>query len=451
MRKLSKARDCQDQKSLLIISQLDMQRAGNQLLYQAVCGYITSGYKVILLTSNSASDRNRADYDELLGPFIDRVSICRFTPLFRPLAKLGVQARKLLLRHRSIWPKTPVTDVDSTIPFGTSGGKSVLGLLSWVSFILGGIFKAIWLAQRYRVKIVYGYEVYGAPVGFIVSRLLHIPLITKFQGTIAFPELERSGAWLRIPHHLLALKIPADLVIMENDGTHGKEVLLKLGVPEEKIRFWVDGVKKDMYIPQFEKHLLLDKLDLNHDARIILAVSRLAKWKRVDRAVRAMPEVIRNIANAFLVVVGGGEGKEDLENLARSLRVDAHVMLMGPISHDEVGYFFNGCDLFLSLYDHSNLCNPVLEALSCGKCVLTINDGSTEGLLLDGYNAILVAKLDLEEILPKTIVSLLSNNEKRQQIAENARKYAKESLQSWEDRMTMELQEVEQLWKEKRD
>jgi len=438
-------------KTLLIISQLDMQKAGNQVLFQTIQGYVVAGYRVILLTSNPVSDPNRADYDKLLGQFMTKVSIHRFVPLFRPLAKVVFQSRRLLLKHRSICQRTPVTDLTSTVPFVTSGAKSFLGLLSWLSFILGGLLKAISLARQHKVKVVYGYEIYGAPVAWIVARLFKIPLITRFQGTIAFPELERGGAWLRIPHHLLALKIPADLIIMGNDGTRGKEVLRKLGVPEQRIRFWINGVRKDIYIPQFDKRLLLDRLGLNHDAdaKIILAMSRLANWKRVDRAIRVMPQVIQKISNAFLVIVGDGPERGNLENLARRLGIATHVIFVGPVSHDEVKHFFNGCDLFLSLYDHSNLCNPVLEALTCGKCIITINDGSTKDLLENGYNAVLINKSTLERELPKTIVSLLCDRRKRQRIAENAWKYAKEHLQSWEDRRMKEVKEVEELWKGK--
>ena len=437
-------------KSLLIISQLDMQKAGNQLLFQTVRGYVAAGYRVIFLTSNPASDPNRADYDELLGQFMAKVSIYRFTPLFRPLAKVVFQARRFLLRHHSICQQTLITDVTNAVPFGTSGGKSILGLLSWISFILVGSFKAVSLARRHKVKVVYGYEIYGAPVAWIVARLFKIPLITKFQGTIASPELERGGAWLRIPHHLLALKIPADLIIMENDGTRGKEVLRKLGMPEQRIRFWIDGVRKDMYIPQFDRRLLLDKLGLSYDTKIVLVVSKLKKWKRVDRAIRAMSQVIQKIPNAFLVIVGDGPERENLENLARILGVGTHVMFIGPVPHDEVRYFFNGCDLFLSLYDHSNLCNPVLEALTCGKCIITINDGSTKDLLVNGYNAILINKSALERELPETIISLLLNKEKRDRIARNARNYAQRYLCSWEERMAMEIDEVEKLFIRKR-
>ena len=113
----------------------------------------------------------------------------------------------------------------------------------------------------------------------------------------------------------------------------------------------------------------------------------------------------------------------------------------------EVKYFMNGSDIFLSLYDHSNLCNPILEALVCGKCIVTIDDGSTRGILRDGYNAVLVKKEDLEKRLPKIIVSLLSDEKRRNQIRENARKYAETHLYTWDERMMMEIKEVEKIMK----
>jgi len=447
VKKLFKTEKQKGSKSILIISQLDMQKAGNQLLYQMIRGYAVSGYRVIFLTSNPAFDSNRADYHELLGSLMAKVSIYRFIPLFRPFAKLIFQVKKILLSHNPICPKSSLTNVADTVPFGTSGGRDVLGLLSWISFILGGIFKAIQLARLYKIKVVYGYEIYGAPIAWIVAKMLRIPLITKFQGTIAFPELERGRAWYKIPHHLLALKTSADLVIMENDGTRGKEVLLRLGVPEEKIRFWIDGVNKEMYIPRFEKNILLRKVGLNDNSKIILTVSRLEKWKRVDRSVMAMAQVIKKIPNAFLLVVGDGKERKNLEQLAQILEVRDHVLFEGAVPYDKVKYYLNMCDIFLSLYDHSNLCNPVLEALECGKCIITINDGSTKAILKDGYNAILVPKGKLEQDLPNVLVKVLKDDTLRNYIGRNAKIYAEKHLLSWAEREAIEVKEIERLLK----
>jgi hypothetical protein len=124
----------------------------------------------------------------------------------------------------------------------------VKGLFFYVLHTLGGLPRAIWISLKYKPDIIYGYEIWGVPIAFVVSRLFKVSrlfnkkFITKFQGTVAYFELEKGKAWSRIPHHLLSLKMPADLIIMDNDGTRGLEALILLGVKPEKIRFWMDGL-----------------------------------------------------------------------------------------------------------------------------------------------------------------------------------------------------------------
>ena len=437
-------------KSLLIVTQTDVQQAGNQVLFRTMQGYVNAGYKVVLLTSGLKSDPNRADYAELFGSTIDDVAIYRFSPLFsflyQPLLKVIRRIKGSLLARPSVQVERLQIGMANTLPslFATSTNP-VLGMFSWILTTLGGISKAIRMARRYNVRLVYGYGTYGVPIAWFVAKIQRIPLVTKFQGTVVFPEMQRGKAWLRIPHYLMALKIPTDLVIMGNDGTRGKEVLLRMGVAEKKIRFWMDGVRKDIYLPQFDRRALLGKLGINGETKLIITLSKLKNWKRVDRTIQVMPQVLKGIPNAFLVIVGDGSERENLEELARTLKVDDHVIFVGAVPHDEVNDFLNGGDLFLSLYDHSNLCNPVQEALECGKCIISVDDGSTSELLSNGYNAMLIRKETLIEELPRTIITLLLDDKKRQQLARNARQSAQKHLLSWEDRMALEVTEVERV------
>jgi glycosyltransferase involved in cell wall biosynthesis len=312
---------------------------------------------------------------------------------------------------------------------------------------LGGFFRLLKLVKKYRPAVIYGYEIYGAPLAWCVARICHIPLVTKFQGTIAYPILEKykTLSWLRIPNHLIGLKTPADLVIMENDGTRGKEVLIQLGIPEAKIRSWIQGVDKDIYLPNFDKKQFLKELGLNENLKIIVVISKLKRWKRVDRAITAMSEVVKEIKDVILIIVGDGTERERLEEQAKELGLNDQVFFAGAIPHSRVKHYLNAADLFLSLNDYTNICIPILEALECGKCIVTIDDGSTKEILKDYQNAILIKKKDLVKELPKTIVNLLTNDELRQRLGKNARIFAEKYLLSWEKRMELEIGEVEKI------
>jgi len=438
-----------DCKIVFIITQLDMQKAGNQVLFRTIQGYLHKGYKVLLFTSNPESDPNRADYNSLLGEYAKNLIVYRFNPLFRFLWRL---LRNIPNKNRNLKidkkEKDNIQNMEDTVPFvDVSIKASLIGFVSQVSFFLGGFLKLLKLTKIYRPVVIYGYEIYGAPLACIVAKIFHIPFVTKFQGTIAYPIIEKYkiGAWLRIPHHLIGLKFPSNLIIMENDGTRGKDVLVRLKVPEEKIRFWIDGVDKDIYIQNFDKKRFLKELGLNEDSKTILVASRLERWKRVDRAITAMSEVIKEVSNAILIIVGDGTERKRLEGLAEDLKLNNNVLFIGAVPHKEVKKYFNACDIFLSLNDYSNLCNPVLEALECGKCIITIDDGSTKEILVNNQNVMLIKKENLSNELPETIVNLLTNDELRQRSEKNARIFAEKYLLSWENRMELEISEVEKI------
>ncbi|MEM1574223.1 MAG: glycosyltransferase [Candidatus Methanomethylicaceae archaeon] len=439
------------ERLVIIVTQLDMQRAGNQILFRTVQGYLNKRYKVILFTSNPESDSNRADYKTLLGKHVEDLVVYRFDPLFRKLWKILRIIKRIEFVLKICQKKnTNVPKVEETVPFvDTTLKASLIGFLSQVSFFLGGFLKLFKLVRMYNPVVIYGYEIYGAPLALCIAKMFHIPLITKYQGTIAYPIIEKykNWAWFKIPHHIIGLKssIFANLVIMENDGTKGKDVLIKLGVSERNIRFWIDGVKKDIYILGFDKRKFHEKLCINENAKIILLLCKLKKWKRVDRAIVAMEEVVKKYKDAVLVIVGDGPERENLKLLVEKLNLNDNVLFVGFVPHEEISKYLNACDIFLSLNDYSNLCNPVLEALECGKAIITIDDGSTKEILVNNQNAILIKKDELSKKLSDAILRLLTDDNFRENLEKNAKIFAEKHLLSWGERMELEIKEVEKV------
>jgi glycosyltransferase involved in cell wall biosynthesis len=238
---------------------------------------------------------------------------------------------------------------------------------------------------------------------------------------------------------------PGDLFIMTNDGTHGDKVLQRLGVRDNRIRFWINGVSKYDCPPSSGKKELTQQLGLGIDMRILMTVSRLERLKRVDRAIRIMPKVLAQNVDVVLVVVGDGSERPVLQDLAEKLGVSEHVLFVGSIPHEMVREFMNGCDVFLSFYEHTNLCNPVLEALVCGKSVVTLDDGSTKGILENGHNAVLIEKDHLERNVPWAILRLLEDDDELHRLGENARLSAQRKLLSWDERIGIEMEELKAL------
>ncbi|MFH1235820.1 MAG: glycosyltransferase family 4 protein, partial [Parcubacteria group bacterium] len=293
-----------------------------------------------------------------------------------------------------------------------------------------------------NIRLFYAYEVIAVPVMKVISIFFRRPLVTRFQGTILFPMLSHPLSYLKQFHHYCALKIPADLVIMANDGTRGNEVLHQLHNRSKKIEFWINGVTPPPLASDSAVREVRSTLGIPDNAKILLTVSRLVGWKRVDRAIRAL--VGLHDPDAFLIIVGDGDERKRLEGMARGLGVSRRVLFTGSLNHEILGTYYALADVFLSLYSLSNVGNPLLEAMSVGKAIITLDNGDTRVFIKHLVTGILLHEDDNDSLVV-SIRQLLNDKKIRHSLATAAHMYAQQHLWTWEQRMKQEQEEINLL------
>lgn len=303
--------------------------------------------------------------------------------------------------------------------------------------------------RREQVDLLYAYEVHGALAARLLRRpgVRRLPTIARFQGTVMYPALASLLARLRAYEEVLALRMPADLYLMTNDGTRGDEALARLNpAATAKLRFWRNGLDLERLQPaeQAERVERRRAVGLPDDAFVLLTASRLAAWKRIDRAIAALPDVLRSLPNALLLIVGDGEERTNLERQARELGVEASVRFVGAVPQEEVVGYMQAADVFLALADLSNVGNPLLEAMSCGLPIVTVDAGATGELIRDGETGRLLPSGDAT-LVARAVVVLGEDAPERARLGSGARRYASEQFWTWEARLQAELEEVERL------
>ncbi len=398
------------QRSIFIISALDYwsmgQGKGGPALYRTLTGYASRGWKVFFITGNctqGASDNIH-----------ENICVIRFDA---PWLK-----RLLLIKKIGFFAK----------------------ILWWLYFQIIAFLKAQKLCSKHEIDVIYGYEIYGVPVAKILSMLWRVPVVARFQGTGLGVGWMKKPFWkIRAWEHIVGLRLPVDLVIMTNDGTQGDRVLASLGVNMDRVRFWMNGVDWESFSNLPERTEARRELKID-EGKMLLTISRLVSWKRLDRAIGALPKVVEAYPDCLLVVVGDGPERERLEHLAIQLDVRRHVRFEGAVPHSEIPKYLAAADIFLSFYDWSNVGNPLLEAMMAGKCIITLNNGDTGRFIRNGENGILLEYEDLPK-LPEFIKELLANEELRNRLGANARKFAEENFWSWEERIDAEIREVSAL------
>jgi glycosyltransferase involved in cell wall biosynthesis len=304
------------------------------------------------------------------------------------------------------------------------------------------------LFKQDKFDLLYGYEVHGVLAQRKVSAKHPLPLVARFQGTIMHPYLRRPQSLLRKFEEVRALKTPADLYIMTDDGTRGDEVLQALNPDSEgKVRFWRNGLEALSSPPQetLDTSAARAGLGLATDDFVLVTATRLARWKRIDRAIDAVARLRDHGVAARLLIVGDGEERTNLEHQARELNLQNQVTFIGPVPQSEVQRYLCAADVFLSVNELSNVGNPLLEAMLAGRCVITLDEGDTRDLIHDGETGVLLPAAGDPVAIAAALAKLAEDPQRRQKLGVAAHHLAERAFWTWDQRLDAEVEAVEAL------
>jgi phosphatidylinositol alpha-1,6-mannosyltransferase len=82
------------------------------------------------------------------------------------------------------------------------------------------------------------------------------------------------------------------------------------------------------------------------DRPVIVCISRLVARKGQDVLIRALPEILRSVADAVLLVVGDGPDRDSLRRLAVQLDVQDSVIFAGAVPWLELPAHYAAGDVF---------------------------------------------------------------------------------------------------------
>ena len=157
-----------------------------------------------------------------------------------------------------------------------------------------------------------------------------------------------------------------------------------------------------------EEILALKKsLSLQPDWPIILSLGRMAKEKSMDKLIQAMPDILKVIPEARLLMVGTGPEIEALREMTRSLRLRDRVLFTGRVPYEQIGKYYQLGDVFVNCSVTETQGLTYYEAMAAGVPLIVRNDDSVRGVLEDRKNALLFDEI---EELPALIQRMLSDD-----------------------------------------
>lgn len=146
-----------------------------------------------------------------------------------------------------------------------------------------------------------------------------------------------------------------------------KDVLVELGVPEQRVSVLRNGVDLQQFQPPQERAALRERLHLQ--GTTLLSVGHLIERKGHDLVISAL----NHLPDTHLLIAGDGPEEANLRTLARSSGVAARVTFLGAIKHDELRDYYGAADILVLASSREGWANVLLEAMACGTPVVASN------------------------------------------------------------------------------
>jgi glycosyltransferase involved in cell wall biosynthesis len=194
---------------------------------------------------------------------------------------------------------------------------------------------------------------------------------------------------------------------------------------ETPVRVLPNYVDVDTFRPvsDSERQALRREWQLPPGATVVLMLGRLVPKKGAHVLLTAWSKVLREVGDAYLWVVGGGDKAylDYLRNLCAVQGMERHVRWQGPVAPDRVSTCYQAADLYvLPTLCTEGLSLSLLEAMACGiPCVVSDHDAARE--VRHGDDVQLVPDPNIDGAFVAPVVNLLKNRERARQMGEAAR------------------------------
>lgn len=226
--------------------------------------------------------------------------------------------------------------------------------------------------------------------------------LMKWRSTNSFSTVFTHGVevWQPLSRPRRIALQRADLVFAPSADT-AEHVISEQGVSPSKVRRLPWALD-----PEFEARVAAGAqaslpAEFPRGGRTILSVGRwdsAEKYKGADTLISALPLVLKAVSDVSLILVGDGDDRPRLEQLARELGVSSHTHFLRGLTPQQLSACYAACDLFALPSRGEGFGMVFLEAMAHGKPVVGGAHGGIPDIVEDGENGLLVPHGDIERL-----------------------------------------------------
>jgi len=259
--------------------------------------------------------------------------------------------------------------------------------------------------------------------------------------------------WENIPQNVEALPYSKIKKYNREHATHfvaitekAKEALVIEGVRPNRISVVPAGLDCERFKPAERNEQVAKKLGISKDSIRILFVGRLVPEKGIFDLLNAFSILLRNVQNVELLIVGSGSSSMQIQisQLVANLKIGGKVKFLGSIEYSNMPQIHNLADVFClpsiptktwaEQFGYS-----MVEAMACGKPVVSTSSGSIPEVVKDRATGILVKPNDPRG-LESALEELILNKQERDAFGRNGREWVLQKFEA--NKIAMQLANI---------
>ncbi len=283
-------------------------------------------------------------------------------------------------------------------------------------------------ALRFRPDVIHAHLHEGAVIGWLLSKILSIPLIFDMQGSLTGeliahrfllvrPMILRQ-AWYRLEYWIdhMADAIVAQSTEMQRELSH------KFLVQKSRIIMAFDGVNTSVFHPGNRDKLLVQSLNIPADRKVIVYLGGLSPHKGVDILLEAFPKIIVAVPKTFLLLMGY-PNEEFYRKQVLTMGLENDVKITGKIPYEDAPRYLTLGDIAVAPKRSQTEANgKIYNYMASGLPTVAFDTVVNRDIL--GDLGVYVHNLDDVDGLAQAIISLLGDDQTRSRLAEEVRRKA---------------------------
>ena len=248
---------------------------------------------------------------------------------------------------------------------------------------------------------------------FLAKKIFNIPYVVQCQGSDVYLPWRLKKVTTKIVFNNAA----AVIALTENMKAEIKKNY------KNNLFIIPNGINLEEF-KVFPRQLARKELGIKEEENVVIFIGSLKAVKGVKYLIEAVSIAREKGVWLKLLLVGGGEEKEELRNLSEKFAVKDCVSFIGSVQNKEVSKYMGASDIFVlpSLSEGFGIVN--LEAMACGLPVIATNVGGIPDIIKDGENGFLVDPKDSAQIAEK-ILLLFENAKLRAKMSANNKEEVK--------------------------